>query len=75
MDLESAKSFTMPFGKHKGKKLTEIPESYVKWMLENISDGSVLKALKVLEEDKAHRSDPPQKPMSQEWRDTIDRTF
>ena len=27
---------TMPFGKHKGKKLTEVPASYYNWMFENL---------------------------------------
>ncbi len=29
---------TMPFGKHKGKRLSEIPPGYLAWCLENIED-------------------------------------
>ena len=28
----------MPFGKHKGKKIDDVPLSYIKWMLANIPD-------------------------------------
>lgn len=29
----------MPFGKHKGKKLSEIDRSYLKWCVENLNDS------------------------------------
>ena len=28
----------MPFGKHKGKKIDDVPVNYIKWMLANIPD-------------------------------------
>jgi Putative quorum-sensing-regulated virulence factor len=28
----------MPFGKHRGKPLAEVPKSYLKWMLANATD-------------------------------------
>jgi hypothetical protein len=31
----------MPFGKHKGKPLTEIPDGYLRWCLENVTDCPV----------------------------------
>ncbi|WP_213357827.1 putative quorum-sensing-regulated virulence factor [Chlamydiifrater phoenicopteri] len=30
----SPKTFKMPFGKYKGKKLTEVPNSYIQWLQE-----------------------------------------
>lgn len=30
-------SFKMPFGKHKGKELTTVPESYLRWMLKDFT--------------------------------------
>lgn len=31
---------TMPFGKHKGKKLCNLPKSYVEWALENMTSAN-----------------------------------
>lgn len=35
---ENLVDYTMPFGKHKGKKLSEIPLAYRNWLLVNISE-------------------------------------
>ena len=31
----------MPFGKHKGRKMIDVPPSYLLWYLENGSEGNV----------------------------------
>lgn len=38
MTMDEAKNYTLNFGKHKGKKLTEVPQSYLDWLFEN--DGT-----------------------------------
>lgn len=39
---------TMPFGKHRGKKISELPASYVKWLLRDAEiDEYMIRALKV----------------------------
>lgn len=40
----NAADVVMPFGKHKGKKLKDVPESYLKWMLENVNLKPLLKS-------------------------------
>jgi len=32
---------TMPFGKYKGKKISELPSNYLLWMAENMADGEL----------------------------------
>lgn len=39
--------FTLYFGKHKGKKLSEVPVDYLKWCLENLKDDKVKKRIEV----------------------------
>ena len=34
--------FVMPFGKHKGKDLSDIPLFYVRWLILNVFDDDVL---------------------------------
>jgi len=34
--MDAAYEFTMPFGKHKGKPVSEIPESYLNWLIDNV---------------------------------------
>jgi hypothetical protein len=34
----STDTFVMPFGKHKGKPLAEVPAGYLTWLLENVPD-------------------------------------
>jgi len=33
-----AKRFVMPFGKHEGKKISDIPHSYLEWVCEDDND-------------------------------------
>jgi len=37
---------TMPFGKHKGEKIEDIPYDYLEWAVGNLFEGEVLDALK-----------------------------
>jgi uncharacterized protein (DUF3820 family) len=39
--IEDACKFRMPFGKHHGKRLDDLPKSYLQWAAENISDSEV----------------------------------
>ena len=34
----------MPFGKHKGKTIEELPSSYLSWMVENFDEEHLLDA-------------------------------
>ncbi len=39
--IEWAREFVMPFGKHKGKTMTQIDRGYLKWAAETLKDGPV----------------------------------
>lgn len=42
---EEADNYTLTFGKHKGKKLTEVPTEYIEWMLGNSNDPRMKKLI------------------------------
>lgn len=44
---EEADSYTLTFGKHKGKKLNELPEDYIKCMLGNSRDERMIKMIEL----------------------------
>lgn len=44
---EEADNYTLNFGKHKGKKLTELPKEYIEWMLGNSSDSRLIKLIEL----------------------------
>ncbi len=44
---EEADNYVLEFGKHKGKKLTEVPADYIEWMLENTKDERMLKLIEM----------------------------
>lgn len=53
MTIAEAKEFTLTFGKHNGKKLTEVPQSYLDWLLENEkTDGEIKTAIKLIYADR-----------------------
>lgn len=41
IDSEKLNAFTMPIGKHKGKRLAQIPVDYLVWAVQNISGKSI----------------------------------
>lgn len=44
---EEALEYTLTFGKHKGKKLTELPKEYLEWMLGNSNDERIKKLIEL----------------------------
>ena len=44
---EEALEYTLPWGKYKGQKLTEVPEDYIDWMLGNNTDTRMLKLIEL----------------------------
>lgn len=50
MTEEEAKNYVLDFGKHKGKKLTDLleDEGYINYLLNNSNNPSVLKAIEIL---------------------------
>ena len=40
--------YILDFGKYKGKKLSEVGDYYIKWLLNNSSDPKVLKVIELL---------------------------
>jgi uncharacterized protein (DUF3820 family) len=44
---EEALEYTLTFGKHKGKKLTELPKEYIEWMLGNSNDSRLIKLIEL----------------------------
>ena len=53
----SAPSTVMPFGKHRGKNLPEIPADYFGWLLDNVRLGSGFKREIQAELDRRRRID------------------
>lgn len=48
VDFERAANFVMPFGKHKGKRLTEIPKDYLRWFMENTDNQKMAKLCRLV---------------------------
>lgn len=49
--VEDAKNYVLTFGKHKDKKLSEVPKNYTDWLLENDkTDETIKEAIKMLYE-------------------------
>ena len=44
---EEADNYTLEFGKHKGKKLTEVPADYIEWLMGNTQDERMLKLIEL----------------------------
>ena len=44
---EEADNYTLIFGKHKGKKLSEVPAEYVEWLMGNTQDERMLKIIEL----------------------------
>ena len=44
---EEADNYTLTFGKHKGKKLNELPKDYIEWMLGNSQDERMIKMIEL----------------------------
>ena len=47
---EEAEEYTLSFGKYTGKKLKELPQSYIQWLLENSKDDTIKTACDYLVE-------------------------
>ena len=44
---EEADNYTLTFGKHKGKKLSELPTDYIEWLMGNTQDERLLKIIEL----------------------------
>ena len=44
---EEADNYVLTFGKHKGKKLNEVPKEYIEWMLGNSTDERMIKIIEL----------------------------
>ena len=44
---EEADNYTLSFGKHKGKKLNELPKEYINWLLDTSKDERLLKMIEL----------------------------
>ncbi len=44
---EEADNYVMDFGKHKGKKLTELPTEYLEWLMGNTKNDRMLKIIEL----------------------------
>jgi uncharacterized protein (DUF3820 family) len=40
-DAKSAGEFLMPFGKHRGRKLADLPSDYLQWVAEEVEERSI----------------------------------
>lgn len=53
MTIEQAKDYVINFGKHKGKKLSEIPQNYLEWLDDQEkTEPRIKKAIELIFEDK-----------------------
>ena len=43
------KYFRMPYGKHKGEYITNLPRNYLMWLAENVGGDIAARAVKVLD--------------------------
>lgn len=50
IDRESAASFVMPFGTHKGVPMGELPHGYLRWLADNVGGRIAERAELLLEE-------------------------
>lgn len=44
---EEADNYKLTFGKHQGKKLTEVPKEYIEWLLRNSKDERMIKLIEL----------------------------
>ncbi len=56
--LERATAFVMPFGKHKGKKMADLPGGYLQWIVENFEDGGIRSAAMAILEKPRNELEP-----------------
>jgi len=47
MTIEEAEEVTMPFGKHKGERLDDVPLSYINWLRDIDLHGRLAEAVAV----------------------------
>lgn len=45
---EEADNYTLTFGKHKGKKIAELPKDYVEWLIYNAKDERLIKMIELV---------------------------
>ena len=58
--LEQAKAYVLSFGKHKGKKLSEVPEDYLAWLYNAEKNDEVIKrAIDLLNQEKTDNNLSP----------------
>lgn len=50
-DLQEARKFVMPFGKHAGKCLEDLPDDYLDWLYENIQDERIAERARIVYEN------------------------
>jgi uncharacterized protein (DUF3820 family) len=39
--IEKAENFRLPWGKFKGRPLSEVPDSYLRWIAENVKNDRI----------------------------------
>ena len=44
-DKDKVAEYEMPFGKHKGEKLIDIPQDYLEWASNNLEKGTALRKI------------------------------
>lgn len=67
MTLEEAKEYVLTFGKNKGKKLTEVEDSYLTWLYKSDKTDEVIKkAIDLINQEKASDELTPYDFMSDE---------
>jgi len=48
-------SFVMPYGKHKGTRICDLPSDYLKWLAENVSEATEQGRIVCLGADKEYQ--------------------
>lgn len=56
---------TMPFGKHKGTPIEDVPESYLRWLLNNCDLGPIIR--RAIEKQLGIEGDEDNEPRQRAW--------
>ena len=72
--IEEAKEYELTFGKHKGKKLSEVDKSYLIWLRENSTDPYIKKCAELLKPLPSEEEQQETLELIQELNNLLDET-
>lgn len=63
----SSDSYIMPFGKHKGQKLGDVPAGYLVWLSEQEDDGRYPKVREYIKKNLQHLVKESEEDKRRQW--------